>query len=536
MKNAPQVKSELFLRPSSGLVKSAGLVDVFIFDVGLISIGIGIAYSQRFGSAYYSSGSISLATIMAAILMALVSLGLWTWTSTIPRSGGIYVFLTRSHLAGIGFALSFVECVSWLFYAAIAATLLVSAGFWPLAALVLGPNSVIAEWLTSPLAKLLIGSTAIWFAVFLLIRGTRIYFRVQKIMFFCGLVGTLTLLYVLGSQGAAQTFTSNVNATFGNGSPETYNEILRQAETLGRPPSTGATAEQTIALLVWPFLPLIGAAFSFVLGGETQHNTRNQLLGMLGSLVFCAAVFVVVAYLSNWAIPTEFQGAIAYVFDNGKDSIKNVTIPGEPYLPFLAGLATNRLELRILIVIGFIAWIWFWIPGVLAYTERVFLAWGLDRVAPSLIAKLHPVWATPYVAVITGALVAEAFLVLVSYTDFFATLVFILAGAVAWCIALAIGVFFPFLSPDIYSFSPLRRYNMLGLPLMTVLCATGAIALACVVYLLWNDPVAAGHSPKSLGAIFLTFAVGFIFYSVVQRIRKRQGIDISRALREIPVE
>jgi APA family basic amino acid/polyamine antiporter len=517
-----------FLRPSSGLVKAAGLVDVFIFNVGIISIGIGILYVQRYGPAYYPNGNIILATTIATLLMTFVALGFWAWTATIPRSGGIYVFLTRSRVPGIGFALSFVECISWLFYAALAATLMVSAGFWPLAALLFGTHSVLADWLGTSLAKLIIGSAVIWIAAYLLIRGTKSFFTIQKIIFVLALVGTVALLYVLSNSGAVEIYLTNINAALQPAGVD----VIKQAASMGQPQRTVATLAETMAFVVWPFLPLIGAAFSLVLAGETQNNQRNQLLGMIGSLIFAACILTLAAYLNEHSIGTNIQGALAYLYDNGKET----GMPGEPYLSYFAGLATNQPLLRVLIPIGFVAWIWFWIPGVLAYTERAFLAWSLDRAAPAFLAELHPVRATPYLAVITGAVITEAFLVLILYTEFFATLVFVLVGASAWCITLAIGAFFPILGGQIYEMSPLSERRVLGVPLMSLLCGAGAGALAIVVYLLWNDPIAAGHSVKSLSAIAVTFGFGFIFYLVVKLWRARQGIDISNAFREIPVE
>lgn len=524
----------VFLRPSSGLVKAAGLIDVFIFNVGIISIGIGILYMQRFGPAYYGDGNMLLATLGATILMTLVALGFWTWVTAIPRSGGIYVFLTRSRTAGIGFGLSFVECTSWLFYAALAATLLVSAGLWPLAALLFGPNSATADWLGTPLAKLTIGSIAVWIAAALLIRGTKLYFAVQKTVFCLAIIGTLALIYVLASHDAPQTLIANVNSMLDVKGNDFYRDIIRQAQASGFSLATSATFGGTVTLIVWPFLPLIGAAFSLVLAGEIQNNHQNQLFGMLGSLVFAALVLMLVAYLNNRAFGTDFQGALAYLSD--KDLLEKAGFRGDPYLVYLAGLSTNHIVLRILLPIGFIAWIWFWIPGVLAYTERAFLAWALDRAAPAPLGALHPMWGTPYVAVVCGASVTELFLILILYTDFFTPLVYALVGASTWCIALILGSIFPITNRHMHASSPLSQKRILGIYVMSLACGAGALSLAFIVYLLWNDEVAAGHSPKSLAVIAATFALGFAFYLAVNAWRKRQGIDISRAFKEIPVE
>jgi hypothetical protein len=57
-----------------------------------------------------------------------------------------------------------------------------------------------------------------------------------------------------------------------------------------------------------------------------------------------------------------------------------------------------------------------------------------------------------------------------------------------------------------------------------------------MIVLLWNDPLAAGHDPKSIGAVVGVFGLGIILYYVMKRLRKRQGIDVTLAFKEIPIE
>src|SRR5580658_5373547 len=101
----------LFLRAASGLTRLMSGWDVFIYNLGLICIGMNVAYTQRAGPAYYPNCSIGKATILAAACSIAVALGFWAWTSAAPRSGGIYVYLTRAGLPAIGFAVSFAECI-----------------------------------------------------------------------------------------------------------------------------------------------------------------------------------------------------------------------------------------------------------------------------------------------------------------------------------------------------------------------------------------------------------------------------------------
>jgi amino acid transporter len=53
------------------------------------------------------------------------------WTVTIPRSGGIYVFGTRSMWPPLAFTLSFVEVSAWVFYGAFGAYYLTQLGIAP---------------------------------------------------------------------------------------------------------------------------------------------------------------------------------------------------------------------------------------------------------------------------------------------------------------------------------------------------------------------------------------------------------------------
>src|SRR3972149_858474 len=106
----------VFLRKASGLIKTASNTDVFIYDIGLVSIGLGLGFLLFFGPAAYLGGNLYVATILAGVAMLAVGLGMLTWTITIPRSGGIYNLGTRSMWPPLAFTLSFVEVSAWLFY------------------------------------------------------------------------------------------------------------------------------------------------------------------------------------------------------------------------------------------------------------------------------------------------------------------------------------------------------------------------------------------------------------------------------------
>ena len=77
----------VFLRKASGLIKSASNTDVFIFDIGLVSVGIGLGGLLLYGPGVYMGGDLFIAVLLAGAAMMLIGLGMLCWTVTIPRSG-----------------------------------------------------------------------------------------------------------------------------------------------------------------------------------------------------------------------------------------------------------------------------------------------------------------------------------------------------------------------------------------------------------------------------------------------------------------
>src|SRR2546429_3807601 len=122
----------VFLRKASGLIKTASNTDVFIFDIGLVSIGLGLAFILFFGPGFYPGANLYVSTIVAGLAMLAVGGGMICWTVTIPRSGGVYVFATRSMWPPLAFMLSFAEASAWIFYGAFGAFYIVQIGVAPL--------------------------------------------------------------------------------------------------------------------------------------------------------------------------------------------------------------------------------------------------------------------------------------------------------------------------------------------------------------------------------------------------------------------
>ncbi len=524
---------QTFLRQSSGLVRSAGPTDVFFFNLGLISVGIAIALDQLYGPAFYPGGSVAGASVVAAILMLPIGLTFYFWTVTYPRSGGPYVYLSRGGHPLLGFAFSITESLILLFYGAAAASFVATMGLSPLLA-ILGyetGSSTLTDWSANVAGHwgiFLVGTVIVVLGGVLLISGMARYFTVQRILLGLAILGTLVTIGVLLA-GSHQTFTTNFDAYMGKaGSYQAVIAAATKAGWTGAPVTFGAT----VPLLVWPLLPLLGAIQSIGIGGEIKRVTRSQITGMFAALAVATLLMVAVAMLSDKVFGTDFQGAVSYGFL----SAVSPSTPVTPWFTLLASLLANNPVITVIIAGTMCLWPFFWVPLQLAYVDRSMLAWSLDRMAPEKLGYVSDRYHTPVVAIVVCIVVAVVFLALYAFTPWFGTLSLIEALSIIWGACMLVGALMPYVHGDVWAKSPASKYKVAGIPGITISGLLGTAAFGYVIYLLWNDPIAAGHTNLSVLVQLALFAAGIVAYFVVRQVRASRGVDVTYAFKEIPVE
>src|SRR5260370_28933956 len=165
----------------------------------------------------------------------------------------------------------------------------------------------IAKMLETPIAQFSFGAVVIVLSGILLILGMRRFFLVQKIMFAVALVGTALMLICLALY-SHDTFVANFNRFMANLGPNAYGAVIQAAKKAGWS-DVSFDWWQTVRLSVWPFLPMIGGAFSIAIGGEVRKVERAQWIGILGAVISSGIVFALVGYLSYHSIGYEFQAA-----------------------------------------------------------------------------------------------------------------------------------------------------------------------------------------------------------------------------------
>lgn len=532
--------SRAFSRSASGLIRVAGSWDVFIFNVGLVSVGIAIAFNQYYGPSLYPGAMVWLSTILAAIGMLVAGATFYFWSVIFPRSGGVYVSLSRSTNSALAFVFTVVESMILLYYGALAASLIVKVGLSSFFATVgsIGTSHTLlnwATWLTKPVGVFWVGTGILLLAGLLLVTGTRRYFSVQKVLFGVAVIGMLVVAIVM-LFGSRSSFKTNLHHLTGL----SYSGVIAAAKAKGFT-THPADFWTTVKFMVWPLLPLLGAIQSVGIGGEIKKVNRNQLVGIIGAVVATGLLIAAFAGLSSKAFGNTFEGAIAFNSVSGFThfSTEN-TIGASPYFTVLAGILTNNVILSVIVMATFVAWIWFWIPAEIAYTTRTMIAWSFDRLAPDRLGYVSKRFHTPVVAIGISTGVAIVFMWAIAYKNI-NLLTLVEPLLVIWGTAMLVAVVFPRTGKRFFQASPASAFKLGRLPLMSV---TGALTVAffgLAIVLLWRDKIAAGpliayHLPTDFWIVVATLGAGVVWYIGNRLYRRSQGIDIDLAFKQIPIE
>jgi APA family basic amino acid/polyamine antiporter len=529
----------IFLRKASGLIRTAGLADTFIYNLGVVSIGLGVGSMLYYGPAFYPQGNLIWGCVIAGIAMAMISFGFITWTITLPRSGGIYVFGSRILPPAVALTMSLVEITAWLFYCAIAAYWMVTLALAPMFAalnLLTGNETflTISQTMLQPWATFLIGAAILILSQIVLSYGMRFYLTLNKWVFILAMASTVLMIVML-AMSTREQFVANLNELVGPslGVPDAYNAIIASGKEKGWG-EAGFDTWQTIMVSNWPFLPLIGAAFSIAIGGEIKSVGKSQTVGMLGAVLVATVAWIITVWLAYKVFGFEFLGTAVFNVLSGNGGL---TTPTDPAIALLTGILTKSPLITVLTSLGLFLWMWMWIPAMHTFGVRAIVAWAFDQVAPAPIATISEKYHTPIVAITVTTVVNLIFMALFVFTPWFSKIVILIEAAVlAWSVVLGAGIFFPYLRPQLYEKSPIASKTVFGLPIMSVACFLGFIAAQFYFWTLYFDPNAAGHDSTQVMIVAGVFVLGFAFYYIMKMIKRSQGIDVTLAFKEIPIE
>ena len=529
---ANPVPAGIFGRASSGLVRQVSTLDTLYYC--LIQVAVQFVFFIIAFWAFYPQASMELATVASIVGAGLVGIVYAMYSSVFPRSGGEYVFLSRTMHPALGFVASFAFAILSAFATGQTAAFVYIYAIAPfLAALGLQLNNPgltsLSTTISSGAGLFAVSVPIVLVFAFVLYRGMKQYFTVQRWLVIAAVISlAITVLVLLLGVVGVFSFQANFDALTSAGS---YAKVIADGTAAGADLTPGYSLPATANFIVWPALSLLLAMTSVSFSGEVRNVRRGQLIGIVGAVVIGGLVIAVLQFLAEAAIGSDFLKTSAFLA---------ITAPQQWPLPnvwfsLLASIVANNVLLTVLINVWFIVLSLALPAATMIYASRAFFAWSIDGMAPEQLGRVSdkhhsPVWAI-------GLTAALAVLTLVAYcfTTLFTTASALLPQSIVFLVVCVAGILLPFMRRELYQASTIRM-SVFGLPVISVAGLGGAIFTGWVVYRAAVDNNFGVNTPFSIYATIGLFVLGAVAFYAIRWYRRREGVDIDARFSEIPIE
>src|SRR5713226_10124824 len=96
-KASSAIEGKMFLRNATGLRREVSLLDAFIMNTFGMNVAVGAVFLFLQAPVDFPNGNMLLAVVLGTLLMAFTLLWVYsTFSAAMPRSGGDYVFVSRT--------------------------------------------------------------------------------------------------------------------------------------------------------------------------------------------------------------------------------------------------------------------------------------------------------------------------------------------------------------------------------------------------------------------------------------------------------
>lgn len=429
-------KPGLFAREATGLVREIG------FTLGVIIIlshVIGLGWQKR---VFQFSGPMPIpndlmplslppmfwAFIVVGIFVLITGYAVGWVTSTMPRSGGGYVTISRIVHPFAGYIASWGMFLAEAFsYGLIGVA--VFEGVTLFYSIALAPTVVSI----SPEISFVGGLIIVWIFAALALLGTKLYGRFMEALFYIPAAITV-IFFVMWAVGTVNpTVTANgVQTVMGASADKIVNLALNPPAGLGVPsmakeiPSFATAFAFALPGAFWAYMGWYATSF---LAGEVKEANKKLPMVLVASGVILIIVYALATSLSataamgvavtkgpnghDWSLFQAYS-YLTYVPDYSNKMVKATLTSNIPnfqpaWSTGVASIVARGMGLgwlAWLIALGAVLWVANDIPPFILVASRTFFAMAFDRMMPDSFAYVSEKWHSPVWAIIVTALFA----------------------------------------------------------------------------------------------------------------------------------
>jgi basic amino acid/polyamine antiporter, APA family len=512
----------VFERKATGLVRAAGPLDVLVYNINFVSIGLMALLVFLVSSAFYPGANLYATALLTFALVVPTSLVFAFFSAAMPRSGGDYVFVSRVLHPALGMMSNWNNTVWWLIYGGVPSAFFAQLGLSPFFTTVGDRADVewmsrFGDWAATATGAFVIGSLLIATLVGLFVLGLDVYFRVQNALFLLAF-GSLVLLALSWLFQSSGSFDANFAATF----PDAGDDLAGAAAEAGYDGGGAFSLHWTLLAGTWVYINLVFNQSSAYIGAEVKRASRLQLWSMPAAAAISTGMLLLLIALADKVVGLEQIGQLA--------AAHGLVITQ------IAGYGLGSTLLAAVILFGFIFWSYTWLPGQITNASRNLLAYAVDGLMPRQLGYVSARFHTPVVALVLIGAASIGALWLFTHWSEFSALVGIFGFILGFMIVSVAAMAFPYRLPDAFEASPVR-WRLGGIPVMSIVGALSLVALAVMAWAFWTDPSAGLAGNTKMKVInFVIFGSGLVVYFVAQAVQRRRGVDIGRRFKEIPIE
>jgi basic amino acid/polyamine antiporter, APA family len=535
-------------------------LDLLLLNVVSFGGAWSIIYALTYVPYYGGDPAFSL-LLTAPGILALLGI-YYIFTTSMPRSGGDYVFMSRILHPSIALAANFVGYSAFLwFWIADGASLFSSAGlaqtfsvYGSLTGSAWATN--LAGSFSVPMNNFLLGSVFILFFAAILIFRTRLYFWIQNIFMIIAvlglvIIGVLLIGAAINPSGFVASFNSYATGVGAHLTPNAYQNLTASAGTL--PDTSVSNITGNLVLVPFWFTVLFWVYVSNYLGGETKNarsTVKRALFGSFG-IIFISTIVIFEAAYRGLGLGF-ITGANNIYYGYSANPFGGVL----PQLTLFSAILANNPVLVLFLGVGIAAGFALVAPQSMLLMSRIMFSYSFDRVAPKGLADVNDRFHTPIKAILVAAIGAEVMLAFLSgilggTNSYTALSLYTYAGlgtvALTFTFVAISAVLFPYRRKELYEVSSTVKRKVAGIPVITLL---GIITLLYIVvgigYYFYNNVFYTFGCPGGgaagcdfnyfLIALPIAFIATMVYYFGVRWYRSKGGMPYDATFKEIPPE
>lgn len=530
----------LFTRKATGLVREARATDALFYNVMWASVALAFAFYWLFYGFGYQGSNAWWAFLIAAALGVPGAFLYAMLAQIMPRTGGDYVFNSRSLHPSIGFAGNFSYCVWLAIIYGVYTTYLAAYGFGAFGRTLAGFTGSTAwldfgDWFSKDYALFITGTVMLLLsAAVFIIGGLTLFLRLQVVAFVLYVLGAFLLPVLVGIFQSHTGFLANFNDYAAHlGTNNATGALAASAAKAGFKPTSGFDTTTTLksVSLFWYIFGFLYSSNYFA--GEIRLRKRTHLVSIPGALG--------VAVIGIALLMVTYKGVTGYTF-NGQLGVADPTAygfaAGAPAYPEIMGIASGTWVLSAIMIIGFAVGLLIWLPQTMLLVSRSMFAWSFDRILPARLSYVDARTRSPVIAIAIVTLLAIASTAIYAFTDWFSAISVLLGLSLTLLVTAVGGIMLPFRQREMVDNSPYSR-RIGGLPVVSIVAFVALVGFSLGVAVILWDPGSGASLSANPGKLWLClgiYAVALGIYFVSRAARRRQGIDLALAYRELPPE